>query len=252
MNYIIFDIETNARKYKTDKPQEVIQIGAIKLNESLQEIGQFSKVVRPTVCPKLSEFSHKLTGITQEEINRAQSFTIVFKQFMEWADPQDQAWVCWGSEDIRFLKNDCLLNQLTDEVPVEFINLLERFKEHTQSKNDFSLVRALEHLEEEAIGDSHTAIGDAQNTSIVFKRIFEHVRTMELDVYKRHPLNSRTRSSIKHIVKKMIQDNHTLEWEAFLEVIDAKYKNMTTLINEENVSKIKEYYLREVSMLSEV
>jgi hypothetical protein len=46
-DYIILDIEFNGRKFASDKPMEVIEIGAVRLNSSLQQVDEFSAFVRP-------------------------------------------------------------------------------------------------------------------------------------------------------------------------------------------------------------
>lgn len=47
MNYIVYDLELNSKPFKSSIPNEIIEIGAIKLNENLQEIGMFSSFIKP-------------------------------------------------------------------------------------------------------------------------------------------------------------------------------------------------------------
>jgi len=42
MNYIVYDLELNSKPFKSSIPNEIIEIGAIKLNENLQEIGMLA------------------------------------------------------------------------------------------------------------------------------------------------------------------------------------------------------------------
>ena len=55
MNFIIFDLEwNNAYSYaKKGFMNEIIEIGAVKLDENLKEIDRFREVVRPQVYKKL-------------------------------------------------------------------------------------------------------------------------------------------------------------------------------------------------------
>ena len=52
MNYIIYDLEFNQPLSKdnsiSDLTFEIIQIGALKLNENLEVISTFNKLVKPT------------------------------------------------------------------------------------------------------------------------------------------------------------------------------------------------------------
>ena len=56
MNYIVFDLEFNMFfKFKEgdlanlEMKNEIIQIGAVKLNEALEAIGSFDLIIRPVV-----------------------------------------------------------------------------------------------------------------------------------------------------------------------------------------------------------
>ena len=66
MNYIIFDLEWNQADRKGEEdpklPFEIIEIGAIKLNSSFEKIGEFSRLIRPTVY-------HTMHSITQDIIH---------------------------------------------------------------------------------------------------------------------------------------------------------------------------------------
>ena len=58
MNYIVLDLEWNQCPTGKENeneliPFEIIEIGAVKLNENLKEIDRFREVVRPQVYKKL-------------------------------------------------------------------------------------------------------------------------------------------------------------------------------------------------------
>jgi inhibitor of KinA sporulation pathway (predicted exonuclease) len=66
-NYIIFDLEFNSTKNtKTSRfINEIIEIGAVKLDETLQEVDCFSCTVKPHFSKKLNPYVKKLTNITE-------------------------------------------------------------------------------------------------------------------------------------------------------------------------------------------
>lgn len=83
MKHIVVDLEMNnirrrseARKICTN---EIIEIGASMLDENLWEIGKFQIYVKPeyndVIVPKIS----KLTGITNEMVANAPTFSVAFK-----------------------------------------------------------------------------------------------------------------------------------------------------------------------------
>ena len=79
MYYITLDLEWNqayAQKALAVQRQlcsrlrgEVIQIGAVKLNENMQPCGSYQVIVKPKYFKKLHRHVSELTGITQERMD---------------------------------------------------------------------------------------------------------------------------------------------------------------------------------------
>ena len=87
MNYIIFDLEwNNAYNYKTQKGiNEIIEIGAVKLNDNLEIVDTFKQLIKPSLSKKLGSNFKRLTHITMEEIrNSGISFNDAFADFSRW------------------------------------------------------------------------------------------------------------------------------------------------------------------------
>ena len=72
MNYIVLDLEFNqAFPFKSGKkvepnpecPFEIIQIGAVKLNERFEQLDSFNCMISPQIYPRLHPFVEKITGI---------------------------------------------------------------------------------------------------------------------------------------------------------------------------------------------
>ena len=79
MKYVVVDLEMNplSKEYVEERKQcrsEVIQIGAVALDERYQEIGSFKTLVKPqynsVIVPKIK----KLTGITTSMVQEAPVF----------------------------------------------------------------------------------------------------------------------------------------------------------------------------------
>ena len=70
MNYIVIDLEWNGSWSKKAHGyfNEIIEIGAVKLDEKLTEQGVFHAVIKPQVSKKLSTIVTDLTNITDEEL----------------------------------------------------------------------------------------------------------------------------------------------------------------------------------------
>ena len=113
-NYIIYDLEATCWLGRPPKGlNEVIEIGAVRINAYGEVLSKFERFVRPTVNPLLSGFCKKLTSISQQQVNTAQSFEKVIRDFMEWGDLySEDSYVCsWGNNDKKLLKDDCELHK---------------------------------------------------------------------------------------------------------------------------------------------
>lgn len=84
MNYIIVDLEATCEKDNKAFQNEIIEIGAVKVSETLQALDKFSSFVKPILNPVLSDFCKELTSITQEDIDKADTFPLVFQRFLDW------------------------------------------------------------------------------------------------------------------------------------------------------------------------
>ena len=96
MNYILLDLEWNqCPTGKQDEnpalPFEIVEIGAIKLNDAREDIGHFSELIRPTLYTRLHFRTQEMLHIPAAELSRARLFPEVFADF-----------IAWCGEDYRF------------------------------------------------------------------------------------------------------------------------------------------------------
>ena len=70
MYYIIMDLEWNNAYMKSAQKfvNEIIEIGAVKLDDNLQQVDTFSELVKPIVSKKLRSKIKDLTHITNDDI----------------------------------------------------------------------------------------------------------------------------------------------------------------------------------------
>lgn len=65
MRYIVFDLEWNqgySSKEESEKPLpfEIIEIGAVKLDENLNVIDSFHRIIKPVVYTELFKYTREL------------------------------------------------------------------------------------------------------------------------------------------------------------------------------------------------
>ncbi len=158
--------------------QEIIEIGAVKVNPVGEILSRFSYFVKPWVNPVLSGFCKKLTSIKQEEVNRASKFPKVVEEFKDWIDIYDEDYqLCsWGKFDVQLLKNDCALHKLDDEWLDHNINLKAQYVDIKGHVKYTGLKNTLKREGFEFTGRHHRAINDAENTAKIFIKLIDEWR----------------------------------------------------------------------------
>lgn len=104
MNYIIMDLEWNNAYLKSAQKfvNEIIEIGAVKLNENLEIVDTYSELIKPVVSKKLRARIKDLTHITNEDIISGIPFKDAISQLEDWVG-EDAVVMTWGDTDIRTL-----------------------------------------------------------------------------------------------------------------------------------------------------
>lgn len=171
MKYILYDLEATCWLGRPPKGiQEIIEIGAVKVNEYGEVIGEYNRFVRPTVNTKLSSFCTKLTTITQQDVDKAQTFPYVGKDFQDWIDIYDDDYVlcAWGEFDIRMLKKDCDLHKMDTDWLHSFSNIKRQYQILKKLDKGTGLKKTTHAEGFEFTGKHHRAIADAENLAKIF------------------------------------------------------------------------------------
>lgn len=81
---LVLDFEANAIEDGKLDPQEIIEFPVVAVDIKEQKIVDiFHRYIRPTVIPALTEFCTKLTGITQETVNKGITIEEALKELAE-------------------------------------------------------------------------------------------------------------------------------------------------------------------------
>ncbi|MCE3228901.1 MAG: 3-5 exonuclease [Bacteroidetes bacterium] len=173
MKYIIVDLEATCWEPKRPgSKNEIIEIGALCVNENKEIESEFSEFVKPTLDPVLSEFCTRLTSITQEQVNKAETFPSVIKRFREWIG-EDYILCSWGHYDKAQFKQDCLIHKLDFSWLNNHISLKHQHGEIKRLRKPVGMRGALgmENLNLE--GTHHRGIDDARNITKIFLKYFD-------------------------------------------------------------------------------
>jgi len=176
VNFIIYDLEATCWRGRPPRNvQEIIEIGALLVNDYGEVEDVFSRFVRPVVSPNLSAFCEELTSITQEDVDRAHTFDRVIEDFQDWGHIWDEDYVLcsWGSFDKRMLKQDCALHDLESDWVSPHINLKKQYQTIRRLRKPTGLRRTVEREGFEFTGIHHRAIADAENLTKVFTKYLD-------------------------------------------------------------------------------
>ena len=172
-HFIIYDLEATCWRSRAPKQVEVIEIGAVKVNEALAIIDEFCVFIKPTLHPKISAFCTELTSITQYDIDRAPPFDEAAEAFEDWISPKDVRTVLmsWGEFDKRQLLSDGKLHDIDLHYLRYHACLQRHYSNWKGSKNQIGLKSALELEGLSYSGTQHRAIDDARNMARLFQAV---------------------------------------------------------------------------------
>jgi len=249
MDYIILDIEFNGRKFASDLPMEVIEIGAVRLDSSLNPIDEFSSLIKPVYFSKLNSFIKKKTGIPQEDIDQADGFKQVIKAFNSWLDQSEEVLlVTWGGEDLKRIVYDTRMHKLDDSfwMSVYYFDLLKGYLRYKNVTNDVSVETALSDLEITSDGTAHRALDDARMTADVFRKIHNELDFQFNQQFKDLYSNAKERRLVKHAIRSMLTQKATPSWT----LLEEKYLvDKVSLTDSRKSAELKQYYEAELAKL---
>lgn len=181
MPYIVIDLEWNqAMSAKSSVFNhlpihlrgEIIQIGAVKLNEDLTPGEEFQCDVSPVWFRKMHYKVKKLTGFDNARLAQGLPFKKAMEQFLDWCGP-DCTFMTWGYDDSGIMEQNCIIHDLDIDWMGQWINLQLIYNMLTDDpdRNQKSLETAMEHFGIEQTRTAHDALGDAYNTALVCSRL---------------------------------------------------------------------------------
>ena len=177
MKYIVLDMEWNrplSKQKQVKEPVvlkgEIIQIGAVKLNEQLEEVDDFNIKVRPMYYTKMNREVENLISVTTSDLQEGRSFKEAIEIFRKWCG-KDSVLLTWGPCDIRRLKENHIVNGVEyDWIPETFdAQLMFDFQE-TMENRQYSLDYAMYYFGLKGI-KAHDALNDARDTAAVIREL---------------------------------------------------------------------------------
>ena len=174
MNYIIYDLEWNQPSEEaavvTDPvclEGEIVELGAVKLNERFEVVDEFCMFVLPRYYQRMHSRITALTGIHDRDlVQKGVPFPRMYEQFLEWCG-EEYAFMTWSMSDLPILIDNLLAHGMDVSTLPECYDLQRIFsREIMRGNTRYSLDTALSILKEHG-ETAHDALHDARNTAKV-------------------------------------------------------------------------------------
>lgn len=177
MNYIVYDLEWNQPRSAEEKVTdpvtlsgEIIQIGAVKMDEKMNIVGTYTIMVEPVYYRTMNSAVKKLTGIDDEDLRSGVPFAEAYRGFLEFCG-ENFTLLTWGGDDMRILTANMAIHGIKAEKPFECINIQRVFgRQIAKTKKQISLENAVE-MTGEPPYRAHDALNDAMSSALVCKHM---------------------------------------------------------------------------------
>ncbi len=184
MYYIIFDLEWNGSYsyYNQSFINEIIEIGAVKLDRQLNIVDTYRRMIYPRFTKKLSGRCKRLTNITNEEVkSEGIDFIDAFKEFARWSNEEGNVFMSWSNSDLFVMTQNFM--QHTGNARIDFIKRycdVQKYcmsfikKEDNPGGNQVSLENCAELFGIEIDTEKlHRALADCYVTASCFRNVYD-------------------------------------------------------------------------------
>ena len=174
MRHIFVDFEMNPIDKRYTEPrkvskQEIIEIGAVMLDDALRQISEFRQYVKPVYGP-VQPIIRRMTRIRPSMLAREPGFAQAMTRFLDWCG-EDSVFITWSANDIIALEDNIDYHGLElGDLPRCFDIQLMFDDQVTQEGRDFALSYAMWKMEIKP-APSHDALNDAINTAEVMRHL---------------------------------------------------------------------------------
>ena len=191
-NYVVFDLEWNqgdapfVREDGKTLTFEIVEIGAVKLNENREKIGEFSRLIKPQVHTHMHRITGKLIHLSMEDLAKGDKFQDVARDFLEFCG-EDVKFCTWGPLDLTELQRnlDFYEMPLLSDRPIAFYDVQKLYSlAYDDGKSRKALEAAVDEIRIPKDIPFHRALADAEYTAKIFRTFGEKTLTkISFDTY---------------------------------------------------------------------
>ena len=175
MNYLVIDLEMCKvpKHYRTKQykyANEIIQIGAVLLDENHEIIGKINQYVHP-VHGVIDHYITKLTGILNNQVKNAPRLEEALLHMLDWIGDREYKVYAWSESDYKQLEHEMTCKEITNSRLIEFMDpecwtdYQAVFGKRFEFSRAISLSEALMYCNIDIDGHLHDGLDDAVNTA---------------------------------------------------------------------------------------
>lgn len=157
-------------------PFEIIEIGAIKMNDARVMISEFSRLIKPEVYHEMNRITSNLIHLQMQELERGEPFTEVTEKFLEWCGEESYLFCTWGTMDLTELQTNMKFYNMTplSDRPIAYLDVQKLFSlAFEDGKSRRTLEYAVDMMSIEKDLPFHRAFSDAYYTAQILALIAE-------------------------------------------------------------------------------
>ena len=201
MNYIVLDLEWNQGGEDAERQPvfEIVEIGAVKLNEQMEQIGEFHVLIRPQIYHKMHRVTGDLIQLDMEMLKEGETFVEVMERFLVWCGGAcgdvsagsacEQFIFCtWGTQDLTELQRNMKYYGMEplSGGPIPYLDVQKLFSiAYEDRKVRRNLEYAVDYLHIAKDVPFHRAFSDAYYTGKILAQCKDPkvLRNVSYDVY---------------------------------------------------------------------
>lgn len=177
MRYIVLDMEWNQPRHMSAAIKdpvylkgEIIQIGAVKLDENFRTLDTFNVMICPKYYTKMHSKVAELTMISNQDLKNGIPFEKAFRMFSGWCG-KDFCILTWGWDDIPMLEDNLTVYNIDKGWIPDNYNIQPIFDAQvTKIGKQCGLSVAMARLGEPPF-EAHDALNDALSTAAVCRHL---------------------------------------------------------------------------------
>lgn len=233
MNYIVLDLEWNQGSKNEEANEElhfeIIEIGAVCLNESGVIVSEFSRLIKPQIYHEMHKITSRLIHLQMQELEHGEPFPVVMKDFLEWCG-EERMFCTWGPLDLGELQENMRYYGMEPLAagPIPFLDVQKLFSlAYEDGRSRRTLEYAVDFLKLEKDIPFHRAFSDAYYAGKVLAAIPGRVRgNISYDVF--NPPRSR-------------EEEVKIVFDTYAKYISRVFPNKTAALSDKEVISSKCY-----------